>query len=214
MVSRKQNIRNKKIVTLIFVEGDADELIISRLLDHYREKGWCQQGDVKVVNTSGFPSESKMKSKLTQIKQRYGKTQIIFNAVFCEYDTDIFEKGIQERPNWKKIEDNLKRQYDVAHFGRIEAKTSIEDWMLDDLDGLLAALGLPKDTKPKGATGQDKVKNLSLKKSMVYDRHKGKLKIKPIIDKLDIGKIRKARKKELGEFERVLGIKIVAPKAR
>lgn len=95
MVSRKQNIRNKKIVTLIFVEGDADELIISRLLDHYREKGWCQQGDVKVVNTSGFPSESKMKSKLTQIKQRYGKTQIIFNAVFCEYDTDIFEKGIQ-----------------------------------------------------------------------------------------------------------------------
>ena len=148
MVSRKQNIRNKKIVTLIFVEGDADELIINRLLAYYRGNGWCQQGDMKVVNTNGFPSESKMKSKLAQIKQRY--TQIIFNAVFCEYDTDIFEKGIQERPNWKKVEDNLKRQYDIAHFGRIEAKTSIEDWMLDDLDGLLSALGLSKDTKLKG----------------------------------------------------------------
>lgn len=206
MVSRKQNIRNKKIVTLIFVEGDADELIVSRLLDYYRDKGWCQQGDVKVVNTSGFPSESKMKSKLTQIQHTFKNMQIVFNTVFCEYDTDIFEKGIQERPNWKKVEDNLKREYDIAHFGRIEAKTSIEDWMLDDLDGLLTVLGLPKDTKSKGATGQYKVKNLFLKKSMVYDRHKGKLKIKPIIDKLDIGKIRQARKKELKEFEKVLGV--------
>lgn len=208
MVSRKQNIRNKKIVTLIFVEGDADELIINRLLAYYRGNGWCQQGDMKVVNTSGFPSESKMKSKLTQIQHTFKGMQIVFNTVFCEYDTDIFERGIQERPNWKKVEDNLKRQYDIAHFGRIEAKTSIEDWMLDDLDGLLTALDLPKDTKLKGTTGQEKVKNLFQKKSKVYDRHKGKLKIKPIIDKLDIGKIRKARKKELQEFERVLGFNI------
>ncbi len=207
MTRSKQNIGKKKIVTVIIVEGDADELIISRLLAYYRGEGWCQQGDIKVVNTNGFPSESKMKSKLAQIKQRYGKTQIIFNAVFCEYDTDIFEKGIQERPNWKKVEDNLKRQYDIAHFGRIEAKTSIEDWMLDDLDGLLTALDLPKDTKLKGTTGQEKVKNLFQKKSKVYDRHKGKLKIKPIIDKLDIGKICEARKKELKEFERILGVK-------
>ena len=208
MVSRKQNIRNKKIVTLIFVEGDADKLIISRLLDYYREKDWCQQGEVKVVNTSGFPSESKMKSKLTQIKQRYGKTHNIFNAVFCEYDTDIFEKGIQERPNWKKVEDNLKREYDIAHFGRIEAKTSIEDWMLDDLDGLLKALNLPMSTRPKGRSGQDKMTDLFQRKNIVYNRQKGEKNIKPIIDKLDIGKIRKARKKELKEFERVLGVNI------
>ncbi len=80
--------------------------------------------------------------------------------------------------------------------------------MLDDLDGLLPALDLPKDTKLKGTTGQEKVKNLFQKKSKVYDRHKGKLKIKPIIDKLDISKIREARKKELKEFERVLGVNI------
>lgn len=206
MVIRKQNIRNKKIVTLIFVEGDADELIINRLLAYYRGTGWCQQGDIKVVNISGFPSESKMKSKLTQIKQRYGKTQIIFNAVFCEYDTDIFEKGIQERPNWKKVEDNLKRQYDIAHFGRIEAKTSIEDWMLNDLDGLLKALNLPKSTRPKGRLGQDKMTDLFQRNNIVYNRQKGEKNIKPIIDKLDIGRIRDARKKELKEFERVLGV--------
>ena len=204
MAGRKQDTKNRKTVTVVFVEGDADELIIGRLLDYYREKGWRCQGDLMVKNTNGFPNEKKMKSKLTQIQQTTTKMQVLFNTIFCEYDTDIFEKGIQEQPDWKKVEDNLRRQYDISHFSRIEAKTSIEDWMLNDLDGLLLALGLPKDTIPKGNTGQEKVKNLFLKKSMVYDRHKGKAKIKPIIDKLDMGKIREARKKELKEFEKLL----------
>lgn len=204
MAGRKQDTKNRKTVTVVFVEGDADELIIGRLLDYYREKGWRCQGDLMIKNTNGFPNEKKMKSKLTQIQQTTTKMQVLFNTIFCEYDTDIFEKGIQEQPDWKKVEDNLRRQYDISHFSRIEAKTSIEDWMLNDLDGLLLALGLPKDTIPKGNTGQEKVKNLFLKKSMVYDRHKGKTKIKPIIDKLDMGKIREARKKELKEFEKLL----------
>ena len=204
MAGRKQDTKNRKTVTVVFVEGDADELIIGRLLDYYREKGWRCQGDLMIKNTNGFQNEKKMKSKLTQIQQTTTKMQVLFNTIFCEYDTDIFEKGIQEQPDWKKVEDNLRRQYDISHFSRIEAKTSIEDWMLNDLDGLLLALGLPKDTIPKGNTGQEKVKNLFLKKSMVYDRHKGKTKIKPIIDKLDMGKIREARKKELVDFEKLL----------
>ena len=149
-----------------------------------------------------------MKTKLAQIQQANNKTAIAFNTVFCEYDTDIFEKGLQKQPDWKKVEDNLRQQYDISHFSRIEAKTSIEDWMLDDLAGLLQALGLPKDTKPKGSSGQEKMKSLFLKRSMVYDRHKGNLKIKPIIDKLNISKIRNARKKELKEFERLLGVNL------
>ena len=208
MAGRKQDTKNRKTVTVVFVEGDADELIIGRLLDYYREKGWRCQGDLMIKNTNGFPNEKKMKSKLTQIQQTTTKMQVLFNTIFCEYDTDIFEKGIQEQPDWKKVEDNLRRQYDISHFSRIEAKTSIEDWMLNDLDGLLLALGLPKDTIPKGNTGQEKVKNLFLKKSMVYDRHKGKTKIKPIIDKLDMGKIREARKMELKEFEKLLGVEL------
>lgn len=208
MTRSKQNIGKKKIVTVIFVEGDADELIINRLLEYYRENGWRCPDDLEIRNTNGFPNERKMKSKLTQIQQTNNKTRVQFNTVFCEYDTDIFEKGLQEKPNWKKVEENLKRQYDISHFSRIEARTSIEDWILDDLAGLLTALDLPKDTKLKGTTGQEKVNNLFQKKSKVYDRHKGKLKIKPIIDKLDIGKIREARKKELKNFEKTLGVEL------
>jgi hypothetical protein len=33
-------------------------------------------------------------------------------------------------------------------------------------------------------------------------------KIKPIIDKLDIGKIREARKRELKDFEKLLGVEL------
>ena len=208
MTGRKQNIINKKTVTIIFVEGDADELMIRHLLDYYREHGWNCQDDLEIKNTNGFPSENKMKTKLAQVLQANSKMEIAFNTVFCEYDTDIFEKGLQKKPDWKKVEDNLRQQYDVSYFSRVEAKTSIEDWMLDDLAGLLQALGLSKDTRPKGSSGQEKMKSLFLKKSMVYDRHKGKLKIKPIIDKLDMGKIREARRNELKEFERLLGVDI------
>ena len=208
MTGRKQNIINQKTVTVIFVEGDADELIIRKLLDFYREHGLNCLDDLEIKNTNGFPGENKMRAKLAQIQQTNTQTNLVFNTVFCEYDTDIFEKGLQKKPDWKKIENNLRRRYDISHFSRIEAKTSIEDWMLDDLDGLLLALGLPKDTKPKGNSGQETVKSLFSKRNMVYDRNKGKLKVKPIIDKLDIGKIRNARKKELRDFERLLGVNI------
>ena len=112
------------------------------------------------------------------------------------------------KPDWKKVEDNLKRLFEVEHFCRIQAKTSIEDWMLDDLEGLLKALDLPLDTQPKGQYGQNKVKALFHRKNIVYDRYKGREKIKPYLDKLDIAKIRDARSKELKEFEKLLGVKI------
>ena len=142
------------------------------------------------------------------------KNPVEFEAVVCEYDTDIFEKGIQQEPDWKKVEKNLKQNNNVTRFCRIQAKTSIEDWMLDDREGLLKALDLPLDTQPKGQYGQDKVKALFRRKNIVYDRHKGREKIKPFLDKLDIAKIREARKKELKEFEKLLGVNIDKPKKR
>ena len=78
--------------------------------------------------------------------------------------------------------------------------------MLDDTEGVLSALGLPKNTKIKGTSGQNKLENLFLLKGTSYFRNKGMDKIKPIIDKLDIGKIREAREKELKQFEILLGV--------
>ena len=123
-------------------------------------------------------------------------------------DIDFILHTIEERQKaLKNIKNDIENKFNVKDFCCIEAKTSIEDWMLDDKEGLLKALGLPLDTNPKGQYGQDKVKDLFRKKNIVYDRHKGKEKIQPYLDKLDIAKIREARKKELKEFEKLLGVK-------
>lgn len=204
-MTKKEATAKSDHIKVIFVEGDADEIIIDKLMSYYRSNGLKNQ--TKIINTHGFPDEKKMRQGLTKIIM-CSKNPVEFEAVVCEYDTDIFEKGIQQEPDWKKVEKNLKLNHNVTRFCRIQAQTSIEDWMLDDLEGLLKALKLPLDTQPKGQYGQDKVKDLFRRKNIVYDRHKGKTKIMPIIDKLDIGKIREARKKELKEFEKLLGVKI------
>lgn len=204
-MNRRAKKYKENTVTVIFVEGDADELVIRRLLDYYRAKGWRCDGDLEIVNTNGFPTEVKMNSKLEQIRTRSKDEIVRFKTVCCEYDSDVFELGFQQRPNWKLLEDHLYEKFSMSAFCRIEAQTSIEDWMLDDTEGLLKALGLPINTKSKGKTGQEKVSDLFIKKQIVYNRYKGKTNIQKYIDKLDIGKIREARKMELEEFEKLLG---------
>ena len=205
-MARKKVDKPVKEMLVIFVEGDADEMVINGLLDYYRSKGWHTNVSIKVVNTHGFPNETKMKSQLTRINETETKKTIQFKAVCCEYDTDIFDKGIQNKPDWKKIEKNLKNEFDMLNFCRIEAKTSIEDWLLDDSEGLLKALNLPTDTIIKGTSGQDKVKKLFKKSNIMYDRFKGKEKIKPYLEKLDISKIAKSRKNELKELKKILKV--------
>ena len=202
-MTKKQAKIKPDCLTVIFVEGDADEIIIDKLISYYRSNGLKKQ--TKIINTRGFPGEKKMQQGLTKTNM-CSKNPVEFEAVVCEYDTDIFEKGIQQEPDWKKVEKNLKQNNNVTRFCRIQAKTSIEDWMLDGREGLLKALDLPLDTQPKGQYGQDKVKALFRRTNSVYDRHKGREKIKPFLDKLDIAKIREARKKELESFEKLLGV--------
>jgi hypothetical protein len=205
-MARKKPKEKPDHIRVIFVEGDADEIILNGLVEYYRAKVKGFNKQIRIENTHGFPNEKKMSQGLKKI-ELCSNAPVVFDAVVCEYDTDIFVKGQQLKPEWRKVEKNLKDEYNVLHFCCVEAKTSIEDWMLDDKEGLLKALGLPLDTNLKGQYGQDKVKDLFRKKNIVYDRHKGREKIQPYLDKLDISKIREARKKELKEFEKLLGVK-------
>lgn len=111
-------------MTVIFVEGDADELMVNGLLDYYKSLGWQRPSGVKVVNTHGTPIERKMKQGLERIRQ-CSKKSCSFRAVCCEYDTDIYEKQIQQKPDWKKIEWDLKSDFGVVDFCRLEAKTRL-----------------------------------------------------------------------------------------
>ena len=50
---------------VIFVEGDADELIINRLLDYYKDNGWSRPKGIRVFNTHGTPIWRNMRVGLT-----------------------------------------------------------------------------------------------------------------------------------------------------
>ncbi|MBQ2188695.1 MAG: hypothetical protein II401_09115 [Bacteroidales bacterium] len=194
--------------TVIFVEGDADEMIFRRLIAYYMENGWKCDTHIEYVNANGFPTEAKIASKLRQIENCSKGVVVHFKTVCCEYDSDVFDLKYQRQPNWKIIKAHLKDKFELSGFCHIEARTSIEDWILDDTEGLLNALNLPQDTKLKGTLGQDKVSDLFWKKNIIYNRYKGKNNIRKFIEKLDIAKIRDARKKELKEFEKLLGVSI------
>ena len=206
-MTKKEKKDSAEEMCVIFVEGDADELIINRLLDYYKSNGWFRPKGIRVFNTHGTPIWRNMRVGLVGIQQCQN-TPVCFRAVCCEFDTDVYANGTQTEPNWKEVEKKLKKEFGVREFCCLRAETSIENWMLDDMVGLLSALGLPKNTKVKGTTGQNKMENLFLLKGTSYFRNKGLDKIKPVIDKLDIGKIREARKKELEGFEKLLGFEL------
>lgn len=206
-MTKKEKKNQVEEMCVIFVEGDADELIINRLLDYYKTKGWNRPKGIRVFNTHGTPIWRNMRVGLVGIQQSQD-VAVRFRAVCCEFDTDVYVKGIQIEPDWKDVEKKLKKEFGVLEFCCLRAETSIENWMLDDTEGILNALGLPKNMKLKGTSGQNKMENLFLQKGGSYFRNKGAEKIKPIIDKLDIAKIRGARKTELKEFEKLLRVVI------
>ena len=206
-MTKKGKKDNVEELCVIFVEGDADELIINRLLDYYKDNGWSRPKGIRVFNTHGTPIWRNMRVGLVGIQQSM-EVPVLFRAVCCEFDTDVYVKGIQIEPNWKEVGKLLKKEFGISEFCCLRAETSIENWMLDDTEGVLNALGLPKNTKIKGASGQYKMENLFLLKGSSYFRNKGAEKIKPLINKLDIGKIRKARIKELEGFEKLLRVNI------
>lgn len=203
--------KNKKPVydSIVFiVEGDADELIMRKLIDYYRQRGWQPTQSIGYYNVHGFPTEKKIKQKLTGLQQTKVNYEMKFTTVCCEFDTDVLTVNRQfDEPDWKEIEREIKDRFPVGHFCLVKAKSSIEDWMLDDIDGLLRALNLPLNTKATGVTGQEKVASLFRKKNIKYDRMKGKANIEKYINVLDIELIRNSRKKELSSLEKALGIK-------
>ncbi len=203
----KRNSKPTYECIVFIVEGDADELIIRKLISYYKKQGWKPTQSIEIKNIHGFPTEKKIKQKLTGIYQINSDKIVKFTTVCCEFDTDVLTVKKQfDEPNWDDIGKTIKNQYPVDNFCLIRASTSIEDWMLDDTDGLLNALQLPLKTKPSGSTGQEKVSNFFKKRNIQYDRTKGKTSIGKYIEALDIEKIHNSRKKELSSLEKALGI--------
>lgn len=164
MTKKQDKNQDPEEMTVIFVEGDADELIVNRLLDYYKSLGWQRPSGVRVVNTHGTPIERKMKQGLERIRQCCKKS-CSFRAVCCEYDTDIYEKQIQQKPNWKKVERDLKSDFGVVEFCRLEAKPVLRIGCLMIWMGCCGGFPCQKTLIPKEQMDRKKLHHYSIGKT-------------------------------------------------
>ena len=193
---------------VIFVEGDTDEVFFNRLLNYYCCQSATSVNSYEVQNMKGVGryASSKFTGKLSAdiIPRNKRKGRKIY-GVCCSFDTDVFEEEETPIVDWKKVRKAITR-LGIEEFCTVEVKSAMEDWLLDDLEGLCSFLKL-KDcpTSLKGANGYAKISGLFKRGGKVYAKGES---VADVIDVLNMGKIRDKRKDALAELERLLHVKL------
>ncbi len=195
---------NKCLV--LFVEGYTEVEFYKKLVAHVKQFHPKRRFDTNieyrnVKGIGGFKNIA-LRKFIKEIKPKYDSS-CEFTVVLCR-DTDVFEFAPKPPIEWDKVEKELieKGAHRIIH---VEAKRSIEDWFLHDLEGILKFLRLSKNTKVSGKNGYYKLQSLYKRANKVY--YKG-MKSTQIIEKLNIEKIAKEEKKQLKPLYDILGIDI------
>ena len=136
--------------------------------------------------------------KFRKLKEKNPSSDIY--AMLC-IDTDAFELSKKPPIDKNKVKGALEGEGAKQVF-YIEAKSSIEDWFLDDFSGVCAYLKLSPKTKRPSGRGQEALKTLFNSVNRVY--LKGS-KTEGFIVKLDISKIMSTRCKELKPLCSIVG---------
>lgn len=123
-------------------------------------------------------------------------------VLFVEGDTDVFDFASKPPIRWDEVKRELEAN-GAAKIIHVQARKSIEDWFLYDIEGILKFLRLGKNTKVSGKNGYDKLQRLYKQANKVY--FKG-IKGNGMIGHLDIEKIADAVKDQLNPLYKALGI--------
>lgn len=205
---KKGKAKDLKPHVVIFVEGDTDVVLFGHLVDYYRKVSTTPVHSCEIQNLKGVSryASSKFVGKLqSEIIPRAEKKGEKVYAVCCSYDTDVFEDEESPIVDWTKIKKSLLR-LGIEQFCTVEVKSAIEDWLLDDIEGLCSFLKL-KDVPRniKGNNGYAKLLTLFKRCGKVYTKG---LSIEDFLNAISMEKIRKARKTALAELEVVLNVSI------
>ncbi len=205
---KKGKAKDLKPHVVIFVEGDTDVVLFGHLLDYYRKVSTTPVHSCEIQNLKGVSryASSKFVGKLqSEIIPRAEKKGEKVYAVCCSYDTDVFEDEESPIVDWNKIKKSILR-LGIEQFCTVEVKSAIEDWLLDDIEGLCSFLKL-KDVPRniKGNNGYAKLLTLFKRCGKVYTKG---LSIEDFLNAISMEKIRKARKTALAELEVVLNVSI------
>ena len=200
----KKELMNPSHV-LIFVEGDTDELFFNALIDYYASVSSNKLLPYDVCNLKGVTRYSS--KLLAKLKNEYlpiakaGSYKI--KTVCCSYDTDVFEVKQPHIVRWDTIGKSVKRM-GIDEFIRVGVKSSIEDWILDDVHGICNFLRLKQvPTSLKGMNGYQKLLDLYNKAHKTYKKG---YETKELINALDKSAIRDKRIDVLAPLEEALGV--------
>lgn len=177
----------KKTLALIFVEGDTEVDFYNKMKEHLRHKlGGKLACEVKIHNLKGVGQYQNTAQRIFEkrVKVDYPPEEYRYHIFLC-YDTDVFEYAKKPPVDWPKVIKMLKElgAYEVL---RVEAKTSIEDWFLLDIEGLRSFLKIPRKVKLSGYKGQNGLRQLFLKANRTYIKG---IRCAGLVDALDMNVI-------------------------
>ena len=152
-----------------------------------------------VRGVGGFKSIA-LRKFTKEIKTKYDD-DCEFTIVLCS-DTDVFDFAPKPPIKWDEVKKELLAN-GASKIIHVQAKKSIEDWFLYDLDGILGFLRLGKNIKVSGKNGYDKLQRLYKQANKVY--YKG-IQSNGMIGRLDIEKIADAVKDQLNPLYKALGV--------
>ena len=200
----KKKLMNPSHV-LIFVEGDTDEVFFKALIDYYASVSSNKLLPYDVCNLKGVTRySSKLLAKLKNEYLPTAKTgSYKIKTVCCSYDTDVFEVKQPQIVKWDAIGKSVKRM-GIDEFIRVGVKSSIEDWILDDMHGICNFLRLRQvPSSLKGINGYQKLLDLYNKARKTYKKG---YETKELINALDMSAIRNKRQDVLAPLEEALGV--------
>lgn len=190
---------------IIFVEGDTDEVFFKALIEHYKQISTTPVLPCSICNLKGvtrYTSKLLAKLKNEYLPEARSKRYSI-QTVCCSYDTDVFEVRNPLMVDWTALAKSVKR-LGITSFIQVGVKSSIEDWILDDLETICVFLKIKNIPKSlKGNDGFTKLSDLYAKARKTYqkgyDTHE-------LIASLDFEKIIKKRKGTLDILEEALNV--------
>ncbi|HCS14981.1 MAG TPA: hypothetical protein DIV56_04570 [Lachnospiraceae bacterium] len=189
---------------VLFVEGDTEVEFYKQVIANARKLHPAGKFDTyieyrSVGGVGGFKNIA-LRKFIKQVKTKYDN-DCEFTVVLCS-DTDVFEFASKPPIKWNEVKKELEANgaKKVIH---VQAKRSIEDWFLHDLEGILKFLRLAKNTKVSGKNGYDKLQRLYKQANKIYIKGN---KSNGMIAHLDIDKIADEVKDQLNPLYKVLGV--------
>lgn len=171
-------------IIAFFVEGATEIEFYKAVVKFAHDKmGTPFKCSFQWINMDGIGNYKNMAIKrFRTLKKKNPYSNI--HAILC-IDTDAFEFAKKPPIDKEKVRQSLKKE-GAKKVICIEAKSSIEDWFLDDFEGVCTYLRLPIKTKRPSGNGQTVLNTLFRKANRVYIKG---TKTEGFIDKLDISKI-------------------------